>query len=200
MLGPGALLLAAAVAAAVLLTGALAREDGTPARAQPQPRAPVDPGSSPLPAVAFPVQGTFHFGRLGVNRFQGPGGHQGQDVFAHCGARLVAARAGRVRERKKDGAAGNYLTVRRADGRGDYVYMHLKRRAAVRKGDHVVAGQIVGQVGKTGDADGCHLHLELWPRDRYRGRPRNPLPELRRLHRANRGRARASDSAALGSQ
>ena len=38
-------------------------------------------------------------------------GHQGQDVFAKCGATMRAARGGRVQWNKTHSAAGNYLVI-----------------------------------------------------------------------------------------
>jgi murein DD-endopeptidase MepM/ murein hydrolase activator NlpD len=89
-------------------------------------------------------------------------GHQGQDVFAKCGATLRAARGGRVQWNKTHSAAGNYLVI---DGKGtqtDFMYAHLKRRSALQRGERVRTGQKIGLVGETGNASGCHLHFEAW--------------------------------------
>jgi len=59
------------------------------------------------------------------------------------------------------------------NGRGtrrDYMYAHLKRRASVRVGERVAVGDVIGKVGQTGNASGCHLHFELWRGD-WNGRP-----------------------------
>jgi murein DD-endopeptidase MepM/ murein hydrolase activator NlpD len=49
----------------------------------------------------------------------------------------------------------------------------------VTKGQVVMPGQQVGTVGETGNAQGCHLHFELWLGKYYRGgHPVNPLPYL----------------------
>jgi murein DD-endopeptidase MepM/ murein hydrolase activator NlpD len=59
-------------------------------------------------------------------------------------------------------AAGNYLVID-GDGTGDdTAYMHLRDAALPAKGDRVQTGEVVGYVGDTGDANGCHLHFELW--------------------------------------
>ena len=106
----------------------------------------------------FPVRGRHSYGDgFGAGR-----DHQGQDVFAACGTKLVAARAGRVESRGRQSSAGNYVVI---DGRRtgrDYVYMHLKRRATVRRGERVRTGEAIGRVGASGNASGCHLHFELW--------------------------------------
>lgn len=105
----------------------------------------------------FPVRGAHEYwDGFGAGR-----GHEGQDVGAACGTKLVAAHGGKVQYRGYQGAAGNYIVI---DGRqfNDYAYMHLKKPASVREGQTVYTGQKVGVVGQTGDASGCHLHFELW--------------------------------------
>jgi len=89
-------------------------------------------------------------------------GHMGQDVFAECGTKLVAARGGKVQFNKSHSAAGNYLVI---DGKGtekDFMYAHLKQRSPLKKGDRVKTGQPIGEVGQSGNARGCHLHMEVW--------------------------------------
>ncbi|MGH2925113.1 MAG: M23 family metallopeptidase [Solirubrobacterales bacterium] len=89
--------------------------------------------------------------------------HQGQDVLAPCGKRLVAARGGRVQySGYQASGAGYYLVI---DGKAtghDYVYMHLRRGGRVKQGQRVRTGERIGTVGETGDASGCHLHFEMW--------------------------------------
>ena len=107
--------------------------------------------------------------------------HQGHDVFAACGTPLVAARGGTVRYKAFQGRAGNYVVI---DGDGtdvDYAYMHLQGPALFDKGERVLTGQRIGNVGDTGDAHGCHLHFEAWsgPGWYEGGKPFDPLPLLR---------------------
>ncbi len=136
--------------------------------------APVDEGQ-PI----FPIRGAHAYGTA-ISRFGGGRGHQGQDVFARCGTPLVAALPGRVIQSIFQSRAGNYAVVQMADGRS-YAYMHMRRRALVRTGDVVAAGEPIGEVGETGRATGCHLHFELWTAPGwYRGgRPVDPLRTLR---------------------
>jgi murein DD-endopeptidase MepM/ murein hydrolase activator NlpD len=97
-------------------------------------------------------------------------GHQGVDIFSRCGAPLVAARAGRVQWRAYQGSGAGYYVV--IDGKRtnrDYVYMHLRRRARVHKGERVRTGEPIARVGETGNAQGCHLHLEVWQGNWYGG-------------------------------
>jgi murein DD-endopeptidase MepM/ murein hydrolase activator NlpD len=90
-------------------------------------------------------------------------GHQGQDIGARCGARMVAAKAGRVAFRGYDGGGyGHYLAINIKGSNHAHVYAHLKNRPAVRQGARVKTGQRIGKVGQTGNASGCHLHFEYW--------------------------------------
>ncbi len=142
----------------------------------------VGPGGPTGSNGEFPIRGAHEYGDgLGAGR-----GHQGQDLFAKCGKRLVAAQPGRVQLRDyQAGGAGNYLVI---DGKGklaDTVYMHMKGRPAVGKGTRVSAGEAIGRVGDTGRATGCHLHFEMWSGPGWYdgGSPINPKPYLRRWDR-----------------
>ena len=106
----------------------------------------------------------------------------GQDMFAACGTPIVAARGGRVAEVAYNGAGGHHLVIRSRETGLDYVYMHLQSAPNVDEGDDVETKQRIGRVGRTGNADGCHLHFELWhaPGWYAGGRAFDPLPRLRR--------------------
>jgi murein DD-endopeptidase MepM/ murein hydrolase activator NlpD len=137
----------------------------------------------------FPVRGAHDFagaaGRFGAARTGHT--HQGQDVFAVCGTPLVAARGGKVKFSGYHAAAGYYVVIDGKSTGGDYAYMHLRERATVRVGDRVYTGQEIGEVGDTGDAQGCHLHFEEWSAPGWYdgGRPVDPLPDLKRWDRAS---------------
>ena len=133
----------------------------------------------------FPVQaphgergpvGSYHASRNGGRI------HEGFDITAACGARLVAVRNGRVLRRGFDPVLyGNYLLVHGEGERRSYFYAHLARPAAVRRGERVWEGERVGVVGETGNAvgTGCHLHFEI----HERGLAVNPEADLRRWDR-----------------
>ncbi len=126
----------------------------------------------------FPIRGAHSYGAgLGDGR-----GHRGVDVFAGCGTKLQAARAGKVQFKafQKEGA-GHYLVI---DGKGtgkDYVYMHLQHASPLAEGDKVRTGQPIGNVGETGNAQGCHLHFELWSAPGWYegGDFLDPVPKMR---------------------
>lgn len=142
------------------------------------------PGSSSSTprAGVFPVKANVSWGDgLGAGR-----GHQGQDLMAKCGKRVVATQAGRVRyvEYQASGA-GNYAVVRGTDTKFDYVYMHMIKRPRVSPGDAIEAGDVIGYVGSTGRSSACHLHFEMWTRPGwYRGGDvEDPAPYLKKISR-----------------
>ena len=109
----------------------------------------------------FPVRGRHSYGD-GVGAPRVGHTHQGQDVPAACGTKLVAARGGRVQWKAYDGGGGNYIVIDGKKTSHDYVYMHMKKPSPLHKGERVRTGQKIGLVGETGDATGCHLHFEEW--------------------------------------
>jgi peptidase M23-like protein len=130
----------------------------------------------------FPVRGRHDYGGEGARFGAGRAGHshQGHDVFASCGTRMVAARGGRVKFEQYHAAAGHYIVI---DGAGtdlDYAYMHLAEPSPFQPGDRVYTGQLIGSVGDSGNAQGCHLHFELWGAPGWYdgGEPFDPLPAL----------------------
>lgn len=129
----------------------------------------------------FPVRGRHDFGgpqdRFGAARAGHT--HQGQDVMASCGTKLVAALGGTIVYSGYQSAAGNYVVVHSLDGT-DNSYMHLAQPSPFSKGDRVFTGQQLGVVGDTGDATACHLHFEIWTAPGWYngGQVIDPLPAL----------------------
>jgi murein DD-endopeptidase MepM/ murein hydrolase activator NlpD len=143
------------------------------------PAAP-NPSSSPSDDAVFPVAGAHTYGSAGARFGADRGGrsHQGQDVVAGCGTRIVAARGGVVRINRFQSLAGNYLVIDGPDY--DYAYLHMTSPSPLAVGQTVATGQEVGTVGNTGNSRGCHLHFEMWAEPGYhQGAPIDPLPFLR---------------------
>ena len=109
----------------------------------------------------FPIRGPHTYGD-GIGAPRSGHSHQGQDVFARCGAPLVAVRGGRVQWKAYHSSAGYYLVIDGKKTGRDYAYMHLKKPSPLREGQRVRTGEKIGKVGQSGNASGCHLHMEEW--------------------------------------
>jgi murein DD-endopeptidase MepM/ murein hydrolase activator NlpD len=113
----------------------------------------------------FPVYGPVSY----VDTFGAPRSdvsyHHGDDIFGQLGQPLVACADGIVFSVGWNKVGGNRLWI--VDSQGNqFYYAHLSAfsNAAV-DGAHVKAGQVVGFMGNTGDAEGTpyHLHFEIHP-------------------------------------
>jgi murein DD-endopeptidase MepM/ murein hydrolase activator NlpD len=131
----------------------------------------------------FPVRGPHSFGGP-ENAFGAPRAghtHQGQDILAACGTPVVAARGGTVQYAGYQAAAGNYIVIDQAGSGEDNMYAHFAAPSPLHTGQKVATGQLIGNIGQTGDAVGCHLHFEVWTAPGWYegGHPYDPLPLLK---------------------
>jgi murein DD-endopeptidase MepM/ murein hydrolase activator NlpD len=91
--------------------------------------------------------------------------HHGDDIFAPLGAPILACADGTVFSVGWNDVGGNRLWLRDGEG-NEFYYAHLSAYSpAARNGNRVKAGEVVGFVGNTGDAQGTpyHLHFEVHP-------------------------------------
>lgn len=153
-------------------------------------------GGVPNPIV-FPVVGPYAY----TNDYGDPrpqGRHEGNDILAPRKAIAVATEDGRIKFHTTSARAGCMLYLFGASGT-TYLYIHLNNDVTkgndnrgkcvaggsywpgLKDGARVEAGQAVGYVGDSGDANGTpHLHFEIHPND---GGPANPYPHLNRATR-----------------
>lgn len=85
--------------------------------------------------------------------------HTGIDLAARAGEEVHSATSGAAVTGYDAAGAGNYVAVI-AGGRVRILYCHLAG-FAVRSGDPVAAGEVIGFVGATGLATGPHVHLQV---------------------------------------
>jgi hypothetical protein len=149
----------------------------------------------PVPTLVFPVAGpTTYTDDFGQPRPGGP--HQGNDLLAAKKTPVVAVEAGKVGLWTTSASAGCMLYLYGASGT-TYAYIHLNNdltmqndnrgkcvggtayARGLRNGTRVTAGQLLGYVGDSGDADGIHphLHFEVHPGG---GAAVSPYPYLQR--------------------
>ena len=87
--------------------------------------------------------------------------HGGVDLAQPSGTPIRSVAAGTIyRKAYERGGAGYYVTVRHADNVFSQ-YHHLKASAPLSVGTPVQVGQVIGYVGRTGNATGNHLHFEI---------------------------------------
>lgn len=99
--------------------------------------------------------------------------HSGVDLEAAPGAPAVATASGTVSAAEWNGGYGLMVEVQHAHGYATR-YAHLSR-IAVKKGQELKAGDVVGFVGSTGRSTGPHLHYET----RRNDTPLNPTRFLK---------------------
>ena len=147
-----------------------------PSYALPAPRGSETPSEAAARArivrkglrFAWPVRGKLT-SRFGWRRGRP---HEGIDVATRTGTPVRAAEAGRVIYSARLGAYGKVVIVRHAGGY-ETVYAH-NRKNRVAKGARVARGQVLAELGSTGNATGPHLHFEI----RHHDRARDPLKYL----------------------
>ncbi len=121
----------------------------------------------------WPLEGKIssQFGRRGLLGF-----HPGIDIPAPNGTPIRAAADGLVvaSAGSLEGYSGygRIIIIEHGDGLRT-IYAHNKKNL-VRAGECVKIGDIIAEVGSSGDASGPHLHFEI----RKNGKPVNPLKYL----------------------
>ena len=97
-----------------------------------------------------------------------PGGHS-------TGALVVAAASGTVVTAGYHSSYGYHVVINHGNGLSTLYAHMLKGSLKVSAGQHVSAGQAIGNIGSTGNVTGPHLHFEV----RVSGKRVNPMPYLR---------------------
>jgi murein DD-endopeptidase MepM/ murein hydrolase activator NlpD len=127
-------------------------------------------------ALPFPVVGGDEGAirsLFGATRDAGRRNHQGVDIFVQRLTPVLAVASGRAMP-AKDALGGNTVWLNTAGT--SYYYAHLDR-VAVRDGQQVKVGDVLGYVGNTGNARNVpsHLHFGVF---RWGKKPIDPLPLL----------------------
>lgn len=133
------------------------------------PAAPASSGRFQLPASGR-LSSPFGYRVHPISRVRKL--HTGQDISAPSGSPIYAAESGVVVSAGWRGGYGNATVVDHGAGVAT-LYAH-QSRFAVRAGQHVARGQLIGYVGSTGYSTGPHLHFEV----RVNGSPTDPAPYL----------------------
>ena len=99
-----------------------------------------------------------------VSRWMGGSdNHKGADIAAPRGTPIIASASGTVVTATYHNSVfsyGNYVILDHGDGYRT-LYAHMSA-FAVKQGDIVQQGQVIGYVGDTGYSFGCHCHFEMF--------------------------------------
>ena len=105
-----------------------------------------------------PVSGqiTSRFGAVSSIR---SGAHTGTDIACAKGTKIKAIADGTVVFSQKNGSYGNLIKIDHGNGVESW-YAHCNALYA-KVGQEIKAGDIIAEVGSTGNSTGPHLHLEI---------------------------------------
>lgn len=101
-------------------------------------------------------------------------GHNGIDLVGKDGCPIFSITDGTVHTSTyESGGAGNYVSIKSTINGVErrLLYMHLKYRSELKKGDKVKAGQLIGYQGSTGNSTGSHLHISIRNSENKNGDP-----------------------------
>ena len=131
----------------------------------------------PLPAGTFTIASPF--GYRSHPLFHTSKLHEGADMAAPSGTPVFATAPGVVKTASEIEGGGYTVEITHTMENGETFssgYMHLLAGSIqVKVGETVKAGQMIAQVGSTGNSTGPHLHFEIRP-DKD---PIDPLPWLK---------------------
>lgn len=145
--------------------------------------APLADRGLPMPEIArmgfgqFPVGGAAQFRDtwMAARENPRPHWHKGTDIFAPAGTVVRAPTAGKL-ELKRGGAGGLAAFLKSSDG-NEFYFAHFAAFGSFPTGANVNAGDVIGYVGTTGNAEGDspHTHFEIHLKGKG---PVNPKPIL----------------------
>ncbi|HHX10102.1 MAG TPA: M23 family metallopeptidase [Firmicutes bacterium] len=112
-------------------------------------------------SLIWPCEGEVvsYFGWRTNEDSQGMSLHQGIDIAAEEGSDVVAVAEGMVTSVRQSDSYGLTVEIEHSQGFSS-VYAHLGT-VSVMKDQKVKQGEVIGTVGKTGNATGPHLHFEI---------------------------------------
>ncbi len=123
----------------------------------------------------LPVSGAWVSCGYGVKGDWLAGHHTGIDLAVPVGTPVHSVGRGKVVFAGYSGSYGYAVTIHMTDGRYT-LFAHLSE-IDVKVGEHVSAGDLVGESGATGNVTGPHLHFEVRAHRRY-GSDINPVSYL----------------------
>ena len=102
--------------------------------------------------------------------------HKGTDFAAPIGTEILATANGTVEESTQRGGNGKYVKIKHSDTYSTQ-YLHMSRQA-VKKGQYVKQGDVIGYVGMTGNTGGPHVCYRFWKNGQQVDPFREKLPTV----------------------
>lgn len=108
-------------------------------------------------AIMKPLEGQIT-SRFGYRETVNPKNHTGIDIAEDMGTAIYAAMDGTVEYVSSEGNYGKHLEIK--NGEVSTLYAHCSS-IHVNQGDVIKQGELIAEVGQTGNATGPHLHFEI---------------------------------------
>ncbi|WGK65993.1 peptidoglycan DD-metalloendopeptidase family protein [Croceiramulus getboli] len=105
--------------------------------------------------------------------------HKGTDFAAPVGTAIMATADGTVTKSERRGGNGKYVKIRH-NSTYETQYLHMSRQA-VKVGEYVRQGDVIGYVGMTGNTSGPHVCYRFWKNGRQVDPFKEDLPETEPL-------------------
>ncbi|WP_299243710.1 peptidoglycan DD-metalloendopeptidase family protein [uncultured Aquimarina sp.] len=106
--------------------------------------------------------------------------HRGTDFAAPVGTPILATADGTVTKSERRGGNGKYVKIRH-NATYDTQYLHMSRRA-VKVGEYVRQGDVIGYIGMTGNTSGPHVCYRFWKNGKEVDPFREDLPASKPLN------------------
>ncbi len=105
--------------------------------------------------------------------------HRGTDFAAPIGTPILATADGIVTKSERKGGNGKYVKIRH-NATYDTQYLHMSRQA-VKVGQYVKQGDVIGYIGMTGNTGGPHVCYRFWKNGKQVDPFRQDLPSSKPL-------------------
>lgn len=91
------------------------------------------------------------------------GGYTLDNVIAHTEGKVIILQDGYNNMPNSVGndSYGNFVKIEHKNGYAT-LYAHMQKGLLVKNGEYVKKGQVLGYMGNSGNANGAHLHFEVW--------------------------------------
>lgn len=105
--------------------------------------------------------------------------HKGTDFAGSVGTPIMATADGTIVKSERRGGNGNYVKIKH-NSTYETQYLHMNKRA-VKVGDYVRQGDVIGTIGMTGNTSGPHVCYRFWKNGKQVDPFKEELPDSKPL-------------------